>query len=80
MLDLNKDGLKDLFVAGGNSTTTILLNKGNGRFISNGAIKIPFTQSNMNVFDYIIDDLNDIITLNAKSCIKCVHRQTLLNQ
>jgi hypothetical protein len=67
LLDLNKDGLKDLFVAGGN-TTTILLNKGKGRFISNGAIKIPLPS----VFDYIIDDLNgdnlnDIITLNGKS-------------
>jgi hypothetical protein len=71
LLDLNKDGLKDLFVAGGNSST-ILLNKGKGRFVSNGAIKIPFPENNMNVFDYIIDDLNgdnlnDIITLNAKS-------------
>ena len=71
LLDLNKDGLKDLFVAGGNSST-ILLNKGKGRFVSNGAIKIRFPENNMNVFDYIIDDLNgdnlnDIITLNAKS-------------
>ena len=67
LLDLNKDGLKDLFVAGGNSIT-ILLNKGNGRFISNGTIKIPLPI----VFDFIVDDLNgdnlnDIITLNGKS-------------
>jgi hypothetical protein len=71
LLDLNKDGMKDLFVAG-QSENTILLNKGKGRFVSNGAIKIPFPENNMNVFDYIIDDLNgdnlnDIITLNAKS-------------
>ena len=71
LLDLNKDGMRDLFVAG-QSENTILFNKGNGRFISNGAIKIPFTQSNMNIFDYIVDDLNgdnlnDIITVNAVS-------------
>jgi hypothetical protein len=71
LLDLNKDGMRDLFVAG-QSENTILFNKGNGRFVSNGAIKIPFTQSNMNIFDYIVDDLNgdnlnDIITVNAVS-------------
>jgi hypothetical protein len=71
LLDLNKDGMKDLFVAG-QSENTILLNKGNGRYVSNAAIKIPFPQNNMNVFDYIVDDLNndglnDIITLNAES-------------
>jgi hypothetical protein len=71
LLDLNKDGMRDLFVAG-QSETTILINKGNGRYVSNAAIKIPFTQSNINIFDYIVDDLNndglnDIITLNAKS-------------
>jgi hypothetical protein len=71
LLDLNKDGMKDLFVAG-QSENTVLLNKGKGRFVSNGAIKIPFPQNNMNIFDYIIDDLNndglnDIITLNAES-------------
>jgi hypothetical protein len=72
ILDLNKDGLKDLFVAG-QSENTILFNKGNGRFTSNDFKKIPFSVPNgINVFDYIVDDLNndglnDIITLNAES-------------
>jgi hypothetical protein len=72
LLDLNKDGKKDLFVAG-QSENTILFNKGNGRFTSTDFKKIPFNLPNgINVFDYILDDinndgLNDIITLNAES-------------
>jgi hypothetical protein len=72
ILDLNKDGLKDLFVAG-QSENTILFNKGKGRFTSNDFKKIPFKSPNgINVFDYIVDDLNsdglnDIIMLNAES-------------
>ena len=72
LLDLNKDGMKDLFVSG-QSENTILFNKGNGRFTSTDFKKIPFNLPNgINVFDYIVDDLNndglnDIITLNAVS-------------
>jgi len=50
LLDLNKDGMRELFVAG-QSENTILINKGNGRYVSNAAIKIPFPQNNMNIFD-----------------------------
>jgi len=71
MLDVNKDGHNDLIIAT-NVNNKILLNNGKGEFLDK-EISIPYSTTStntMNVFDYILDDLNgdglnDLINVNA---------------
>lgn len=67
--DVNKDGFNDILI-GTNIKNKILINNGNGTFIDKS---IPYSSNltnAINVFDYIIDDLNkdglsDIINISA---------------
>jgi len=69
--DINKDGYNDIFIAN-NIQNKILINNGNGVFSGN-EINVPYPTSStntMNVYDYIVDDLNgdglnDFININA---------------
>jgi hypothetical protein len=67
--DVNKDGYND-FIIGTNTKNQIFINKNNGTF-EEKSIPYPTSSTNsMNVFDYVVDDLNsdglnDIININA---------------
>lgn len=60
LVDVNKDGSNDIIISS-NKENKILFNDGKGNF--NKEINIPFPSSvpdnSMNVFDYIVDDLNN---------------------
>ena len=69
--DINKDGYNDIFIAS-NIQNKMLINNGKGVF-SGKEINTPYPTSStntMNVYDYIVDDLNgdglnDFININA---------------
>jgi hypothetical protein len=69
--DINKDGYNDIFIAN-NIQNKMLINNGKGVF-SGKEINTPYPTSStntMNVYDYIVDDLNgdglnDFININA---------------
>jgi len=69
--DINKDGYNDIFIAN-NIQNKMLINNGKGVFSGN-EINTPYPTSStntMNVYDYIVDDLNgdglnDFININA---------------
>ena len=69
--DINKDGYNDIFIAN-NIENKILINNGKGEFSGNEInTHYPTSSTNtMNVYDYIVDDLNgdglnDFININA---------------
>ena len=71
--DINKDGINDAMI-GTNIDNQIFLNDGKGTVLTN-KISVPYPTSStnsMNVFDYIVDDinldgLNDFINISATS-------------
>jgi hypothetical protein len=71
--DINKDGIYDAMI-GTNIDNQIFLNDGKGTVLTN-KISVPYPTSatnSMNVFDYIVDDinsdgLNDFINISATS-------------
>jgi hypothetical protein len=60
LVDINKDGSNDIIIST-NKENKILFNDGKGNF-NTKVINIPFpsevSENSMNVFDYIVDDLN----------------------
>ena len=69
--DINKDGINDVMI-GTNMDNQLFLNDGKGTVLTN-KISVPYPTSStnsMNVFDYIVDDinadgLNDFINISA---------------
>jgi hypothetical protein len=76
LVDVNKDGSNDIIISN-NKENKIMLNDGKGNFNSK-EINVPFPSdvpaNSMNVFDYIVDDLNGD-GLNDFICTYAVHEK-----